>query len=243
MRESIYPLFLRGTKSFVQLSEMVSDLFQNDKKNNIFFNCSTFEESLQISNALDATAFHSFSGVPIQIGNTLGTFLSFYKGFTENTLCSLVNNFTQRFCDANTILEPVDFLDFDTDVSLKELYRLNSSSEKEVGRHLFSFLGELNIHERKEQIERYKKLLKHFRREQNKKALNLDTGLQIGGLIPYLGTILASLGLIKNVFSYMPNSSISNIISRMNMHTMSKDEKELTFLNKLDNFASFRELP
>lgn len=241
LRESLYPLFLRGTKSFVQLSEMVSDLFPKDKKNNIFFNCSTFEESLQISNALDATAFHSYSGIPIQIGNTLGTFLRFYKGFTENTLCSLVNNFAQRLTDANTILKPVDFLDFETDISLKELYQLNSSSEKEVGRHLFSFLGELNNQERKEQIERYKKLLKHFRREQNKKALNLDTGLQIGGLIPYLGTILGSFGLIKNVVSYMPNSSIANAISKINMLAMSKDEKELTFLNKLDNFASFKE--
>lgn len=220
---------------------MVSDLFPKDKKNNIFFNCSTFEESLQISNALDATAFHSYSGIPIQIGNTLGTFLRFYKGFTKNTLCSLVNNFAQRLTDANTILKPVDFLDFETDISLKELYQLNSSSEKEVGRHLFSFLGELNNQERKEQIERYKKLLKHFRREQNKKALNLDTGLQIGGLIPYLGTILGSFGLIKNVVSYMPNSSIANAISKINMLAMSKDEKELTFLNKLDNFASFKE--
>lgn len=241
LRESLYPLFLRGTKSFVFLSEMVSELFQKDKKDNIFFNCSTFEEGLQISNALDATAFHSYSGIPIQIGNTLGTFLSFYKGFTEDTLCSLVNNFSQRLTDANTILKPVDFLDFETDISLKELYQLNSSSEKEVGRHLFSFLGELNNQERKEQIERYKKLLKHFRREQNKKALNLDTGLQIGGLIPYLGTILGSFGLIKNVVSYMPNSSIANAISKINMLAMSKDEKELAFLNKLDNFASFKE--
>lgn len=252
MRNSFNAFFSSGTKGMggIGVSNFIAESLKKTVNKDLQLELTISEENVQIANALNATYFPCHSKLMSPFAKLIGNYLSYYENFNQNTFKPWNNNLELRTQANNLILSPIDLIDFKNDIPLTELYNLNSQTEKQAGRKLISYLSELSEEERAKTVIEYNDYLRRERLAQQGRQFSIDS-IQDDGfdfLCGFLNIVNVLSGIIFMKKISQPfinklrisNKKFDKFCDLLLSTVMNDDEKQLSFLRRLDIVASIK---